>query len=137
MSGINSIPPERFIFSNNRQSFVTCSNVFGDNQVLDRLANGVDDGPNSDRIVPTYKSDGTLGNIPSENKQRINKIIEKLTEYVRNNFIKYDLTTDFRSNHTNRTYVLRSSPSEIVLSPIDFQIPLVSSALIGVCVLLA
>lgn len=55
--------------------------------MLDHLANGIDDGPNSDQLVPDYPSADWKKPVPTiseENKQRVKKIIHKLTDYVKN-----------------------------------------------------
>lgn len=81
-----------YIYINGKRSLSFCQNIELDRDSLVMLACGVDDGPNSDRIVPYYPFSSwslpidqfELNNL-SEN-ERVQRIIDLLTKFITTNY---------------------------------------------------
>lgn len=81
----NSLLPIRYITINKGDIFVECKNVYADNDLLVALANGINNGSESDRLVPYYpcKSWSLPPVQLEENREHIDRLIKKLEHSIK------------------------------------------------------
>lgn len=130
LSRVNT-PTVRFLSIDSGRFYASCINVYGDDEVLTQLANGVVDGPNSYRVVPSYPAQ--KWNLPlykfiELDKPRVNDIVKKLTDYIRNH-LNYSTATSTSAS----TLVLRTSKRGLNSPSVELEIPTTSTGIFGSC----
>lgn len=103
-----------------------------DEPILNKLVNTEEEKSDFVRLVPVYSHD-LWNDQPKENdqehKQRIDKMMEKMRQYVEEYFATLAVSTTTAAPTT----VLRTPMYEVELPPIDFEIPSTSFGSYGSC----
>lgn len=86
-SGIEGILPLTRISIINADIYIACKNLWGENKLLVALANSIDEGPQSDRLVPSHHHTN-WSSVPAPLTDNID-IIKMLTEQLQQAVLKY------------------------------------------------
>lgn len=136
ISSLNALSPPSYITIGQGELYIPCINIFADRDLLLQFTSGIDEGPNTDRLVPNYPPhswDETLDNFIELDKPRVAKIIQKLTAYVKKHLKISNIETAEVNAAAEPTINLSTSPNDVNLPEINFQIPSTSSEFFGSC----
>ncbi|WCR59249.1 MAG: hypothetical protein PG978_000685 [Wolbachia endosymbiont of Ctenocephalides felis wCfeF] len=102
-----SLPPVKYINIYQADIYIRCSNIWTENDFLVALANGMDDGCNSDRLVPYY-SHRSWHSLPEKlvgNEEHVATLTEKLESVIQKHLAQKEerpnIGQHFKTEHVN------------------------------------